>query len=66
MRLPSASPSNAPPWRRSAVMRCESKEVLNPPVSSGVTAATSTERGEHDRFYPYGKSYGQVFREQEE
>ena len=23
------------------------------------------ERGEHDRFYPYGKTYGQVFREQE-
>jgi hypothetical protein len=23
------------------------------------------ERGEHDRFYPYGKAYGQVFREQE-
>jgi hypothetical protein len=22
------------------------------------------ERGEHDRFYPYGKSYGQVFKEQ--
>ena len=24
------------------------------------------ERGERDRFYPYGKTYGQVFREQEE
>jgi hypothetical protein len=24
------------------------------------------ERGEHDRFYPYGKTYGQVFREQEQ
>jgi hypothetical protein len=23
------------------------------------------ERGEHGRFYPYGKTYGQVFREQE-
>jgi len=23
------------------------------------------ERGKHDRFYPYGKTYGQVFREQE-
>jgi hypothetical protein len=23
------------------------------------------ERGEHDGFYPYGKTYGQVFREQE-
>jgi hypothetical protein len=23
------------------------------------------ERGEHDSFYPYGKTYGQVFREQE-
>ena len=23
------------------------------------------ERGERDRFYPYGKSYGQVFRQQE-
>ena len=23
------------------------------------------ERGEHDRFYPYGKTYAQVFREQE-
>src|ERR1700681_2251208 len=23
------------------------------------------ERGEHNRFYPYGKTYGQVFREQE-
>jgi hypothetical protein len=23
------------------------------------------ERGEHDRFYPYGKTYGQVFREEE-
>jgi hypothetical protein len=23
------------------------------------------ERGEHDHFYPYGKTYGQVFREQE-
>jgi hypothetical protein len=23
------------------------------------------ERGEHDRFYPYGKTYRQVFREQE-
>jgi hypothetical protein len=23
------------------------------------------ERGERDRFYPYGKTYGQVFREQE-
>jgi hypothetical protein len=23
------------------------------------------ERGEHDRFYPYGKTYGQVFRGQE-
>src|SRR4030081_3364902 len=23
------------------------------------------ERGEHDRFYPYGNTYGQVFREQE-
>jgi hypothetical protein len=23
------------------------------------------ERGEQDRFYPYGKTYGQVFREQE-
>jgi len=23
------------------------------------------ERGEHDRFYPYGKTYGQVYREQE-
>jgi hypothetical protein len=23
------------------------------------------ERGERDRFYPYGKSYGQVFGEQE-
>jgi hypothetical protein len=23
------------------------------------------ERGEHDRFYPYGKTYGQLFREQE-
>jgi hypothetical protein len=22
------------------------------------------ERGEHDRFYPYGKTYGQVFRQQ--
>jgi hypothetical protein len=22
------------------------------------------ERGEYDRFYPYGKTYGQVFREQ--
>jgi hypothetical protein len=22
------------------------------------------ERGEHDRFYPYGKTYGQVFREE--
>jgi hypothetical protein len=23
------------------------------------------ERHEHDRFYPYGRTYGQVFREQE-
>jgi hypothetical protein len=23
------------------------------------------ERGEHDGFYPYGKTYGQVFRDQE-
>jgi hypothetical protein len=23
------------------------------------------ERGEHERFYPYGKTYAQVFREQE-
>ncbi len=23
------------------------------------------ERGEHGRFYPYGKTYGQVFQEQE-
>ena len=23
------------------------------------------EKGEHDRFYPYGKTYGQVFQEQE-
>lgn len=26
---------------------------------------TAWERGEHDRFYPYGKTYGQAFREQE-
>jgi hypothetical protein len=26
----------------------------------------SWERGELDRFYPYGKTYAQVFREQEE
>jgi hypothetical protein len=32
---------------------------------TGSELKAAWERGEHDRFYPYGKTYGQVFREQE-
>jgi len=32
---------------------------------TGSELKAAWERGEHDRFYPYGKTYGQVFRDQE-
>ena len=32
---------------------------------TGPELKAAWERGEHHRFYPYGKTYGQVFREQE-
>jgi len=52
------------PWRQAK------RRALIPTVSYRLTGSylplkAAWERGEHDGFYPYGKTYGQVFREQE-
>jgi uncharacterized protein (DUF1330 family) len=46
---------------RAVLKKCRPDwDITNPELRA------AWERGERDRFYPYGKTYGQVFREQEE
>jgi hypothetical protein len=45
---------------RAVLRKCRHWEITKPELKAG------WERGERDRFYPYGKTYRRVFRKQEE